>query len=64
MQKRTVPGPWWFNLIIVEFQNRIYDRCTLVQYADDCVIVESFLSSIMLWTNYGIPHASLLPIFA
>ena len=43
--KRGVPqGPLLFNLYVNDIQERLYEGCTLIQYADDC---NDFSSSII-----------------
>ena len=41
----TVLGPLLFNLYVNDIQERLYEGCTLVQYADDCMVFSSSIIS-------------------
>ena len=41
----TVLGPLLFNLYVNEIQERLNESCTLVQYADDCMVFSSSMNS-------------------
>ena len=41
----TVLGPLLFNLYVNDIQERLYEGCTLVQHADDCMVFSSSLIS-------------------
>ena len=48
--KRGVPqgmvhGPLLFNLYVNDIQERLYEGCTLVQYADNCMVFSSSIIS-------------------
>ena len=43
--QRTVPGPLLFNLNVNDIQERLNEGCTLVQYADDCMVFSSSIIS-------------------
>ena len=48
--KRSVPqgtvlGPLLFNLYVNDIQERLYEGCTLVQYADDSMVFSSSIIS-------------------
>ena len=41
----TVLGPLLFNLYVNDIQERLYEGCYLVQYADDCLVFSSSIIS-------------------
>ena len=41
----TVLGPLLFNLYVNDIQERLYEGCTLVQYAEDCMVFSSSIIS-------------------
>ena len=41
----TVLGPLLFNLYVNDIQERLYEGCTSVQYADDCMVFSSSIIS-------------------
>ena len=41
----TVLGPLLFNIYVNDIQERLYEGCTLVQYADDCMVFSSSIIS-------------------
>ena len=41
----TVLGPLFVNLYVNDIQERLYEGCTLVQYADDCMVFSSSITS-------------------